>query len=301
MLKTCSFPCIASHKLLAITQPADEVGDPPPPYSKGERNAPSTSGEGTPPLVPAGLWDLACNIDVQGRPLELDATGEPRWMEDTSSTAFGNRAYRRDGFRITIDLRQVTVRNQVHVWTCHANTDTGRLLISKRNTVSLRGSGERLLVFERSIVKENRNRPPSKPHGDSESCLKIETQSPNIWTISGTDIYQVEVCENDVVVRSTGFLRLWDMAEGRFLWEKRAVPGSVCIWGFINKYILIEVGSCHLYERRSGNDYGKFDLPCHQAFIDWDESRRFGPVMSAGGLFLYKPCQKAIFMFEIHD
>ena len=150
-------------------------------------------------------------------------------------------------------------------------------------------------------MTENRNRPLSKPRGDSNSCLKIETQFSNIWTISGTDIYQVEVCENDVLVRSTGFLRLWDMAEGRFLWGKRAVSGSVCIWGFINKYILIKVGDCHLYERRSGNDYGKFDLPCNQAFIDWNESHHFDPVISASGLFLYKPCQKAIFIFEIHD
>ncbi|KAJ5544102.1 hypothetical protein N7494_005381 [Penicillium frequentans] len=286
---------------LAITQTADVVDDSPPPYPTGDRNTPSTGDEATPPLIPGGHWDLACSIHVQGGLLQLSATGEPEWLQDTPFTASGNRAYRRDGFTITLDLPQVSVRNQVHIWTCDANTDAGRLLISERNTVILRGSRERLFVFERSSMTANQNRPLSIPRGSSECCLKIETQSPNIWTISGTDIYQVEICENDVVVRSTGFLRLWNMAEGRFLWEQRAVPGSVWIWGFIDKYILVKRGNCHLYERRSGNDHGQFDLPCHQAFIDWNESHHFGPVMSAGGLFLYKPCQKAIFIFEIRD
>jgi hypothetical protein len=57
----------------------------------------------------------------------------------------------------------------------------------------------------------------------------------------------------------------------------------------------------HLYERKSGNIYGNFDLVHHRAFIDFDENKHFGPMMTTGGLVLYKPCRKAIFIFRVQD
>lgn len=160
--------------------------------------------------------------------------------------------------------------------------------------------GERLLVFERTILTKDRDRPPPKPRGDAKGCLKIESLSSNIWTITGTDIYQVEGYENDVVIRSPEFLRLWDMTKQKFRWERER-SGDGHIWGFTKKYIIIKVGHCHLHERKSGYVYGNFCLPHFTAFIDFNEDNHFGPVVSTGGLFLYKPCRKAIFIFQIRD
>ena len=175
---------------------------------------------------------------------------------------------------------------------------------SGRNTVSLRQLGEHLLFFERTIVTNDRERPLPITCDDCKGCLKIESVSPglrsNIWTITGTDIYQVEGYENDIVVRSPRFLRLWDMAKGRFRWEREG-SSSGCIWGFSEKYIIVKVGYCHLHERRNGNVYGNFDLVHHRAFIDFNLDNHFGPVMTLGGLVLYKPCQTAIFVFQIHN
>lgn len=192
------------------------------------------------------------------------------------------------------------VEHEARTWVCDANTHARQLLISGRNTVSLRQLGEHLLVFERKIMTNDRDRPPPKPRDDPKGCLKIELLALNIWTITGTDIYQVEGYENDVVVRSPRFLRLWDMAKGKFRWERER-SSSGCIWGFSPKYIIVKVGLCHLYERKSGNVYGNFDLVHHRAFIDFKLDNHFGPVMTTGGLVIYKPCQKAIFIFQIRN
>lgn len=56
-----------------------------------------------------------------------------------------------------------------------------------------------------------------------------------------------------------------------------------------------------MYERKSGNVHGNFDLVHHRAFIDFDKNNHFGPVMTTGGLVFYKPCRKAIFVFQVHD
>ena len=64
---------------------------PPPPYTE---SAPDTGATKTPddaalldgqtrPAIAGGRWDLACNIDVHGEHLLLDATGAPVWSQDT--------------------------------------------------------------------------------------------------------------------------------------------------------------------------------------------------------------------------
>lgn len=192
------------------------------------------------------------------------------------------------------------VEHEAREWICDVNTYPGQLLMSRRDTVSLRQLGKHLLVFERTTVTNDRNRPSPRHRGDVKGCLKVETQALNIWTITGTDIYEVEGYDNDVVVRSPRFLRLWDMDKRKFRWEKE---GSISgfIWGFTQKHIIIKVGYCHLYERISGNVYGNFNLIHHQAFIDLNLDNHFGPVMTRSGLLLYKPCQKAIFIFQIRN
>ncbi|CAL5871603.1 uncharacterized protein PFLUO_LOCUS5856 [Penicillium psychrofluorescens] len=289
-----------SHVFLANPQLTEDI-DPPPPYPQEDDHIAPNPGEGKALIaIPDGRWDLACNIDVQGGLLQLSAEGKPTWTQDARAATFGDRGYRRDGFTITPSPSEVVVTDRAYAWACDAKTDAGQLLMLNRDTISLKNLGGCLVVFERTIVKKDRDRPPPKPRDDRKACLKIESQSPNIWTITGTDIYQVEGYENDIVVRSPNFLRLWDMAKGRFRWEK-ADSGSWPIWGFTKKYIVIEVGDCHLYERKSGNVYGTFRLPLYNAFIDFNKDNHFGPVMSTGGLFLYKPCRKAIFIFQIRD
>ena len=118
-------------------------------------------------------------------------------------------------------------------------------------------------------------------------------------TITGTDIYQVEGYENDIVIRSPRFLRLWDLAKGKYRWEREGAGGQIC--GFTRKYILLKVGYFWLRERKTGHLYGEFRLPIYTAFTSLKEEHHFGPVMSARGLFLYKPGRKAIFIFQIDD
>lgn len=281
----------ASQLISQSTQQSVDADDPPPPpYSE----------ICTVPCIPGGRWDLACNINVQGPFVQLNATGEPTWMQVACATTDGDRGYRRDDFAITQNLPEIMVTNQTYSWTCDANTHAGQLLMSKRDTISLRNLGERLLVFERTVMTKNLDRPTPKPREDPKGCLKIESQSSNIWTITGTDIYQVEGYENDVVIRSPEYLRLWDMAKGRFRWERKGSGGGR-IWGLSQKFIVIKVGKCWLHERKTGNVHGEFYLPHYSAFIDFNENHHFGPVVSTDGLFIYKPCRKAIFVFEICD
>ena len=189
---------MASHIFLANSNLA-KTSDDPPPYSTDNEPASIQGEEGVPHRIPGGYWDLACNIGVQGPLLQLNPIGKPKWAQDVS--AFGDRLYRRDGFGVTLCLSQIMVEHEAGKWICDANTYAGQLLMSRRNTVSLRQLGERLLVFERTIMTNDRDRPAPKPRGDLKGCLKIESQAPDIWTIIGTDIYQVEGYENDVVVR----------------------------------------------------------------------------------------------------
>lgn len=292
---------MASHTFPANLKPAKTSDDPPPPYSTDNEPA-SVQGEKGVHRIPGGCWDLACNIGVEGPLLQLNRFNEPKWAQDVS--AVGERLYRRDGFGVTLWLSHIRVKHEAREWLCDGNSYAGQLLMSGRNTISLRQLGERLLIFERTIMTNDRDRPPPKPRDDFKGCLKIERVGPDnwsdIWTITGTDIYQVEGYENDVVVRSPRFLRLWDMAKGRLRWEREG-SSSGCIWGFSEKFIIVKVGYCHLYERRNGNVYGNFDLVHHQAFIDFNLDNHFGPVMTLGGLVFYKPCQKAIFIFQIRN
>ncbi|KAL4934815.1 hypothetical protein BDV06DRAFT_208227 [Aspergillus oleicola] len=282
----------------ARQESADHIDDPPPPYTQGQDHVvPST--ETMMPCLPSGLWDVACNIGVQEWILQLNDRGEPTWTPAACTATDGKQAYRRDEFIIVLDLPRITVTKQAYNWTCDANTDAGQLLTSKRDTVSLRNLGEHLLVFEQTIVATNLDRPKPKPREDEKRWLKVELQSSNIWIITGTDIYQVEGYENDVVIRTPRFYRLWDMARKRFRWEKFGGGGH--IWGFTQEYIVVNVGKCHLYKRKNGHFYGDFSLPIYKGLTELQEKHHFGPVVSASGLFLYKPGQKGIFIFQIGD
>ncbi|KAF7588278.1 hypothetical protein BBP40_005932 [Aspergillus hancockii] len=276
-------------------QPADHANDdPPPPYPQQDQVVPST--EATVPRIPDGCWELACNIGVQDRFLQLNAQGKPTWTQ-----VYGKQEYRREDFIIVLGLSQITVTNQAYNWTCDAHTEAGQLLMSKRDTISLRNLEERLFVFERTVETDNLDRPKSKPREDQKDCLKVQSRSSNIWTVTGTDIYQVEGYENDVVIRSPRFLRLYDMTKGKFRWKKEIFGGGGHILGFTKKYILIKAGVCWLRERKTGHFYGDFSLPIYNSLTDLNEKHHFGPVMSASGLFLYKSGRKGIFVFEIGD
>ncbi|KAJ5544110.1 hypothetical protein N7494_005389 [Penicillium frequentans] len=283
---------------LSNTWPVDHDKDLPPPYpQEQDQLVPGT--EATMPGIPGGRWELACNIRVQDPIWQLNAWGEPTCTRVASATTDGKQEYRRDDFIIALGLSQIMVTNQAYNWTCGVNTHAGQLLISKRDTISLRNLGERLLVFERTVVTAKLDRPKPKPREDQKGCLKVEKQSFNIWAITGTDIYQVEGYEDDVVIRSPRFLRLWEMTRGRFRWERPGGGGH--IWGLTQKYVLIKAGECWLRKRKSGHVYGSFSLPIYTGLTDPNEETNFGPVASASGVFLHKPGRKAIFIFQIRD
>ena len=80
------------------------------------------------------------------------------------------------------------------------------------------------------MIVDDRSRPPPKPHDDPKGCLKVDSQSAplsttSIWSITGTDIYQVEGDGNHLVIKTPEYLGLWDMAKekkgkrGKLRWE----------------------------------------------------------------------------------
>jgi hypothetical protein len=92
------------------------------------------------------------------------------------------------------------------------------------------------------------------------------------------------------------------MAKGKVRWEKKTgIGGRIC--GFTEEYVIKETGnwqgSRQLHKRKTGKNYGTFDLPWEPAFVDFCAKNHFGPVVSIGGLFLYKTCRKALFIFRI--
>ncbi|KAK3175442.1 hypothetical protein K4F52_010272 [Lecanicillium sp. MT-2017a] len=262
------------------------ASDPPPPYHlETDENALDSAEKGTAspathqasqasPNIPGGHWDLVCNIGVTGRHLVLDGNGNTAWSPGALAV---DGEYFRSGFSVTLGAPHVSVTNGAYKWKCDTNTDAGQLLVSKRDTVSLKNLADRLFVFEQTSMRIDRDRPRSKSH-DPKGCLSFKTQSHNIWTITGTDIYQVEGNENDVVVRTPEFLRLWDMDSRKFRWE-REDRGEGRIWGFSKKYVVKKAGSHHMYERKTGLHYGRFDLPLYSAFIDFNEENHFGPTV----------------------
>ncbi|KFY46962.1 hypothetical protein V494_00255 [Pseudogymnoascus sp. VKM F-4513 (FW-928)] len=269
----------------------DNKENPPPPYSVKEalpsipgQTTPNTSDNGAPSGIPNEHWDLACNIDVDGGFLQLDAAGVPIWKNAVAATS---GEYQRDGISVLLNSVAIVVTNQVYTWKCGLNTVAGELLTQRRDNVSLRNLGNRLVVFERTVATRDRSRPPPVPRDDLKGSLKVELQrvdilsSPGteIWSVTGTDIYQVEGCGNDLVVSLSKYLRLWDMAKGKFRWEKEHHSCDGHIDGFTEKYIVRTVGYVHLHERKNGNVHGHFQLPSHTAYIDLNKDHRFGPVI----------------------
>jgi len=320
---------VPTHLSLVKQRDLEDDGPPPPPYpgqadqatpKTGERKAlsdipgradedtPNTSERRAPSGIPVGRWDLACSIDVKGGLLQLNSAGEPTW---TPSDDTSDRAYQRDGFSIfqapslPSTVARVMVASPSYTWECDANSVIGELLMPRRNNVCLRSLGKHLVVFEQTVLSDDRDRPPPKPRDDPKGCLclKIEMlSSTNIWSITGTDIYQVEGDGNDLVVQSPKYLRLWDMAKGKFRWEIFEGSGDIHrIHGFTEKYIVRTVGYWHLLERTTGRTHGDFRLPSYPAFCDLNKKYHFGAVVSTGGLFLYKPGRKALYIFRITD
>lgn len=153
-------------------------------------------------------------------------------------------------------------------------------------------------MFERTVVTQDRSRPRPPPRADPRGCLKVEPLSSGIWVVSGTDIYQVKVDEGDLVVLSPGYLRLWDMEKNQLRWERDCVGR---IQGLTKEYVVMDGYWWKLRNRKNGHLYGDFMFPIFPAFADLDERNHFGPVVSTRGLFLYKPCQKALCIFRIGD
>jgi hypothetical protein len=273
-------PRLASMMLSRYNQSVDHADDLPPSYSQAT----------TPPL-PSGRWELACNIGVQDLFLQLNAEGEAIW------TQVSKEEYRRDEFIISLGLPQITVTNQAYKWSCDANTEAGQLLMTKRDVVSLRSVRGRLFVFERTVVATNPFRPKPQPCEDEKGCLKVLSQSSNIWTINGTDIYQVEGDGEDVIIRSPRFVRLWNMTKAKY-WEKRYE--NTFILALTPKFVVLKLGRCHMVERKTGRRHGDFDLPATDlTYVN--DNNHFGPVVSPGGLFLYKPGRKTLIIFRIGD
>lgn len=294
-----SLLCPLSNFLLVDSPFIDSINDPPPLYSESDnRTVPSTFGEETPPLLPEGRWDLACSIGVQNGFLQLDHRSEPIWTPSVPTVTIDSSVYQRDGFSIKVGEFGIHVTNRLYHWTCDGNTDAGNLLLRKRDTISLTSLGPRLFLFQRTILKNGRDRGFCS---DTKSCLEFNLQSPNFWTVTGPDIYQIDGFASDVVVQSSKLLRLWDANKQRFRWErKESALGRIC--GFVGKRFLreIEPGYYILHERETGRVYGNFRLPCHRVFHDQDEITRFGPVVSTGGLFVFKPCRRAFLIVRIH-
>jgi hypothetical protein len=69
----------------------------------------------------------------------------------------------------------------------------------------------------------------------------------------------------DKDMKSPKYLRLWDMAKGKFRWEREDFGGRIL--GFTEKYVVRGEGYLHLHERKNGNVHGKFQLPSYHAYI----------------------------------
>ncbi|KAL7903811.1 hypothetical protein GGI35DRAFT_465183 [Trichoderma velutinum] len=273
-----------------------ELGAPPPYQATA-----STDTKCLPSNILVESWDLACNINVQDGFLQLDAKGKPVWI--SVDTAFpSDQKYQQDGFTITQSTSQITVTNLENAWICRKDTIVASLLMPRRDRVSLRSLGKNLIVFERTTVTNNRYQPQPISQNDERGSVKVELEpsNANVWHLYGTDIYQAEGDGDDLVIDSPNYLRLWDITRRKFRWEKRE-PGKGYIRGFTEKYVIREVGYHRLHKRRSGHIHGNFQYPKYSKYIDFNEENQFGPVVSTNGLFLYKPCQKALFIFRVGD
>lgn len=303
-----SYICTSTgaHLSLALSKPQllpPVDSTPPPPYveTAPDQIAPDTSENEALSGILDGRWDLASNIHEENKFLHLDNNGKPKLVwNDTSDIAIpsANR-YQQDGFDVYPNQSPIKVTNQAYTWFCDHVTDAAQLLLSRGNNLVLRNFGKQLVVFNQTVVLEDRTRPQLKPSEDQKGSLKVESKPSGIWCITGTDIFHVEGNAKDLVIQSSTFLRLWSMTTEKFRRERGGASGhSICL---TDKYVVKHVGQFFLHSRQSGKEYRKFNLPYYKAFFSFDERFHFGPVVSARGLILYKTSEKALYIFYISD
>lgn len=306
----------STAKSILVTD--DEV--PPPPYEEetGLKNTPNNhipaqtqeketrsvvpaqeqnlALEETPePAIPKGTWDLACGIGCEGS-INLNSDAIPIW-QNTAKTLRPGEGYLRDGFYVYLNATSITVTNKAYTWKPSAG-EAERLLRSNQSSVSLTSIAGQLIVYERTIVKKDPRRPAPKPREDVKGCLQIRSDSHNVWSIRGTDIYQVDGYDNNIVVRTPMHLRLWNMAKRRFLWERPYTLTLICVTA---SYVVIGEYWWHIINCDSGLEHGQFMMPTSQAFNNLKEESHFGPVVSAKGVILQKSSDKALYIFSIHS
>jgi hypothetical protein len=106
-----------------------------------------------------------------------------------------------------------------------------------------------LAVFEQTIVVEDPRRPSPAPREDEKGSLQVESKC-NVSRIIGTDIYRVAGDERNIVIQSPRFLRLWNIAKNKFLWQRFNRPGKALL--LTNDYVICEAGNWFLHERKNG-------------------------------------------------
>jgi hypothetical protein len=209
------------------------------------------------------------------------------------------KSFRRHGFDVDLTRPSITLKKQSYTWSCERDSAAGGLLLSPGNNFSLVNFGNKLVIFEGKVVIEDTSRPPPKSREDDKGSLKVENKSPTVFCLTGTDIYQIDSDGKDLVIRSRQFLRVWNMAKGRFRWEMFKPVGR--LFCLTDKYVVFQVGRYKLHQRKNGYIHGEFDFPAFRSFISLDKEDKFGPMVTKDGLVLYKPCKKALFMCHIGD
>lgn len=176
---------------------------------------------------------------------------------------------------------------------------------SQSDRLTLRRFGEQLVIFQLSTVPKSTDFSSSYILDDKRGALKIEQVSMGPWYISGARIFEVEADNQDLVIQSPQYLRLYDMKQKTMRWEKRTPLNSrlfgknriCCLTG---SYIVVNHGRYHLLDRSNGTTHGKFDLPRGRV-ESLREEERFGSLVSSSGLVLYKPSANILYIFRIFD
>ncbi|KAH8655648.1 hypothetical protein BX600DRAFT_470056 [Xylariales sp. PMI_506] len=277
------------NKQPSNSPPQEETS--PPPYSKVPVSA--QRYKSLAPEIPHDIWDLATTISDDRGFLHLGAEGRPTWQETSPTVISG--CYMRDGFCVYSDRSSIEVTNKAYTWICNGGTAV-ELLRSNHDHLRLMSINNQLILFQQTI-KTDRFSP--KPAEDKKGCLQVKSESTNVWTITGTDIYRVVGYEHDLVVRSPKHLRLWDLSLKRWRWERDDV--GVDLLCFSPKYVIVDGHFNRLIERQTGRIYGEFMMPLKKEFFTINSKHHFGPVVSRQGLVLYKLCPKAFYILDFSD
>jgi hypothetical protein len=227
--------------------------------------------------------------------LYLNATGKAAWDDGpTSPTIHG----------LELDQPQdITITNQGRSWLCPVISNAGQALKSQSEGLTLRRFGEQLVIFELSTIPKATSLFSLEGSDDKEGALRVEQVSTGVWHISGARIFEVEADEQDLVIQSPQYLRLYDMKRKAMRWEKETPMTSKLfdmnrIFCLSGSYVVVKHGEYHLLKRSNGSTRGKFDLP-EGSVQSLHQEDRFGPLMSSSGLVLYKPCANILYILRI--